>query len=157
MKFRSHSLLIVLLIMTAFAFAYGYGLINNSLNASGHDRNKKSVLLITESLRLTQAEGIKSLGQLIREQSSIEIPDQAISMVRFSVDPFSDALILPSVPQVQPPDFQWGVLPGQDREIKVAEAPFNAPEALDFSLAKSAGPKGCNFILTVEFYPKNNR
>lgn len=155
MKFKLEKFLCATLIIVGCSFGSGWVIAH--IKASAHDRNGQSVLLITESLRLTQADGIKSLGQLIREQSSIEIPNQAISVVRFSVDPFSDALILPSVPQVQPPDFQWGVLPGQDREIKVAEAPFKAPEALDFSLAKSAGPKGCNFILTVEFYPAHGR
>jgi hypothetical protein len=152
MKFRSHSFLFVLLIVTALAFAYGYGLMTNSLNASGHDRNKKSVGLISESIRITAKDGAKPIGQLIREQSSIEIPDQAISSFHFLVDPFSDALILPGVEGFQPSGFQYAILPGQDKQFKIPEIPIRAPEALNFFLVKSA--QATNFIVVIEFYPR---
>jgi hypothetical protein len=158
MKFRSHSLLFVLLTMTALAFADGYGLMTDSLNASGHDRKTRSINGATEAIHLTSADQGKSIGQLIREQDPAgweRLPDQAISGLHFFVDPFNDALILPRVEAFMPPGFQWGILPGQDKRLFVPENPLSARDGLDLFLVQTKGT--CNFLLIVEFYPKNNR
>lgn len=156
MKFRSHSFLFVLLIMTALAFAYGYGLMADSLNALAHDRSKpQSVNGATEAIHLTSADREKSIGQLIREQDPRgweRLPDQAISGLHFFVDPFNDALILPRVEAFMPPGFQWGILPGQDKRLFIPENPLSARDGLDLFLVQTKGT--CNFLLIVEFYPK---
>jgi hypothetical protein len=113
---------------------------------------KQSALSITESIHLTKEHGVISIGQLIRQQSSIEIPNQPISGFHFLVDPYGGALLFPGN-EFQPQGFQWAVLPGQDKKFSVPELPINGPDALEFSLVKTDGV--CNFILAVEFYPRS--
>jgi hypothetical protein len=109
------------------------------------------VLKMTESIHLTAAQGTISLGQLIKEQSSVVIPPKAIANFHFLVDPYNDALKFPTVVGFQPPGFQWAILPGQDKKFNVPQIPLLAPDALNFYLVQT--PTICNFIIVMEFYP----
>jgi hypothetical protein len=109
------------------------------------------VKLITESLRITAADGTKSIGQLIRSQSSIVIPSQAIASLHFLVDPFNNSLIFSRVGPQNPTGFQWAMLPGQDKKFAVPKTTVLAPQALEQYLVRSSGAS--NFMVTVEFYP----
>lgn len=115
---------------------------------------ENNIAVISESIHITKADGIKSLGQLIREQSGIQIPDQPLLKIHFIVDPFNNALIFPRN-DFQPEGFQWGILPGQDKTLLVPELPVSASQALDLSPAKTDGV--CNFIVQFEFGPKVSR
>ncbi len=108
-------------------------------------------LKITESIRLTSAQGVKSLGQLISEQSSIVIPPKAIASFHFMVDPFSNSLQFPGVEGYQPPGFSWAILPAQDKKFNIPEIPLLAQDALNFYFVQTSG--SCNFIVVIEFYP----
>lgn len=108
-------------------------------------------LKITESIRITSAQGTKSLGQLISEQSSVVIPPKAIASFHFLVDPFSNALIFPTVEGFQPPGFQWAVLPGQDKKFNIPQISLPAAQALNYYYVQTPG--ACNFIVVIEFYP----
>ena len=119
---------------------------SNQLITSG-----AGVKLITQSIRLTAAQGTKSIGQLIREQTTTTIPSQAISSFHFLVDPFNNSLIFPTVEGFQPPGFQWAILPGQDKKLDIPQIPLLAPQALDYYFVRTSGT--CNFILVIEFYP----
>jgi hypothetical protein len=121
---------------------------------AAHNR-PKSVSAITESIRITKADGAKSLAQLIRElpPASASIPDQAIKSFYFIVSPFDDGLIFPNVEGFQPPGFSWGILPGQDKRFEIPEIELKGAEALNFFLVQSQG-KACNFLLIIEFYPR---
>jgi hypothetical protein len=107
--------------------------------------------LITQSIRLTSTEGTKSIGQLIREQTTTVIPLKAISSFHFLVDPLNNSLIFPRVEGYQPLGFQWAILPGQDKKLDIPQIPLLAPQALDFYFVRTSGT--CNFILVIEFYP----
>jgi len=109
------------------------------------------VKLITQSIRLTASQGTKSIGQLLREQTTTVIPNQALSSFHFLVDPFNSSLIFPTVEGFQPPGFQWAVLPGQDKKLNIPQIPLLAPQALDYYYVRTSGT--CNFILVIEFYP----
>jgi hypothetical protein len=109
------------------------------------------VKLITQSIRLTAAQGTKTIGQLIREQTTTVIPSQAISSFHFLVDPFNNSLIFPTVAGFQPPGFQWAILPGQDKKLAIPQIPLLAPQALDYYFVRTSGT--CNFLLVIEFYP----
>jgi hypothetical protein len=109
------------------------------------------VKLITQSIRLTAADGTKSVGQLIREQTTNVIPPQAISSFHFLVDPLNSSLIFPNVQGYQPPGFQWAILPGQDKKLNIPQIPLLAPDALNFYFLRTSGT--CNFLLVIEFYP----
>lgn len=107
----------------------------------------------TEAIHLTKADGVKSIGQLIREQHPSgweSLPDRGISSVFFFVDPFNDALILPRIEPFMPPGFQLGVLPGQDKKLFTPRNPLTVRQGLDLYLVRTTGV--CNFLLIVEFY-----
>jgi hypothetical protein len=106
---------------------------------------------ITQCLRITAAEGTKSIGQLMREQTTTVIPLKAISSFHFLVDASNNSLIFPRVEGFHPPGFQWAILPGQDKKLDIPEYPLLAPQALDFYMVRTSGTS--NFILVVEFYP----
>ena len=106
--------------------------------------------LITQSIRLTAAEGAKSIGQLIREQTTTVIPLKAISSFHFLVDGLSNSLIFPRVEGFQPLGFQWAILPGQDKKLDIPQIPLLAPDALNYYPVRTSGT--CNFILVIEFY-----
>lgn len=108
-------------------------------------------LKITESIRLTSSQGVKSLGQLITEQSGIVIPPKAIASFHFMVDPFSNSLQFPNVQGFQPPGFSWAILPAQDKKFNIPQIPILAPEALNYYYLQSSG--STNFIVVIEFYP----
>jgi hypothetical protein len=107
--------------------------------------------LITQSLRLTAAEGTKSIGQLIREQTTTVIPLKAIYSFHFLVDASNNSLIFPRVEGFQPPGFQWAILPGQDKKLNIPQYALLAPDALNYYYVRTTGT--CNFILVIEFYP----
>ncbi len=160
MKFRSHIVLSVSLFAVVLAFAYGYGLIGNSLKGLAHDQRDqhikpRSLDGATEAIHLTSGDGIKSIGQLIREQDPRgweALPDQGISGLQFFVDPFNDPLIFPRVEQFMPAGFQWGILPGQDKRLFIPRNPLSAREGLDLFLVQTK--RTCNFLLIIEFYPR---
>jgi len=106
---------------------------------------------MTQSLRITATEGTKSIGQLIREQTTTAIPAKAISSFHFLVDALSNSLIFPRVEGFQPLGFQWAILPGQDKKLDIPQIPLLAPDALNYYFVRTSG--ACNFILVIEFYP----
>ena len=109
---------------------------------------------ITQCLRITAAEGTKSIGQLIREQTTTVLPLKAISSFHFLVDASSNSLVFPRVEGFHPPGFQWAILPGQDKRLDIPQYPLLAEDALNFYYVRTTGTTGtCNFILVVEFYP----
>jgi hypothetical protein len=109
------------------------------------------VKLMTQSLRITLADGTKSIGQLLRTQTTTPIPNQALASFHFLVDASNNTLIFPNVEGYQPPGFQWAILPGQDKRLDIPEIPLLAPQALDYYYVRTSGT--CNFILVIEFYP----
>ena len=106
---------------------------------------------MTQCLRITAAEGTKSIGQLLREQTTTVIPLKAISRFHFLVDGLSNSLIFPRVEGFQPLGFQWAILPGQDKKLDIPQIPLLAPDALNYYFVRTSG--ACNFILVIEFYP----
>jgi hypothetical protein len=106
---------------------------------------------ITQCLRITAAEGTKSIGQLIREQTTTVIPLKAISSFHFLVDASNNSLIFPRVEGFQPLGFQWAILPGQDKELDIPKYALLAPDALNYYYVRTTGTS--NFILVIEFYP----
>ena len=106
----------------------------------------------TEALRITAAEGTKSIAQLIREQSTgTPTPNQAIAGMHFFVDPLNNSLIFTKVGPQNPTGFQWSMLPGQDKEFEVPKTTVLAPQAMEQYLVRTNGT--CNFLLITEFYP----
>ena len=106
---------------------------------------------ITQSLRITAAEGTKSIGQMLREQTTTVLPLKAISSFHFLVDASNNSLIFPRVEGFHPPGFQWAILPGQDKKLDIPPYPLMAQEALEYYFVRTTGTS--NFILVVEFYP----
>lgn len=86
----SKSLVGTLALLVYLCFTFGHTIAVQSVGSK-----RQSVALITESIHITAADGQKSLGQLIREQSNVVIPEQAISSLRFLVSPFAGDLIFP--------------------------------------------------------------
>jgi hypothetical protein len=107
--------------------------------------------LMTQCLRITAAEGTKSIGQLLREQTTTVIPLKAISSFHFLVDASNNSLIFPRVEGFQPLGFQWAILPGQDKKLDIPQIPLLAPDALNYYFVRTT--ETCNFILVMEFYP----
>jgi hypothetical protein len=107
--------------------------------------------LMTQSIRLTSTMGTKSIGQLLREQTTTVIPLKAISRFHFLVDGLSNSLIFPRVEGFQPLGFQWAILPGQDKKLDIPQIPLLAPDALNYYFVRTSGAS--NFILVIEFYP----
>jgi len=107
----------------------------------------------TEAIHITAADGTKSIGQLIREQSTgTPLPtNQAISSMHFFVDPLNNSLIFSRVGPQNPTGFQWAMLPGQDKQFAVPQTLVLAPQALEQYLVRTTGT--CNFLLIMEFYP----
>jgi hypothetical protein len=155
---KTHSKLekIVMIVLILVCGFFGFAWYQAEGKAGDRPERAKSVTGITEALRITKAEGTKSIGQLIRElpPDSGPIPDQAIKSFHFFIDPFNDALIFPAVPNFQPDAFQWGILPGQDKFFTIPKIALTAPEGLNFYLVKTNGT--CNFLLILEFYPKDD-
>jgi hypothetical protein len=106
---------------------------------------------ITQSLRITAAEGTKSIAQLLRDQTTTVLPLKAISSFHFLVDASNNSLIFPRVEGFHPPGFQWAILPGQDKKLDIPPYPLLAQEALEYYFVRTTGTS--NFILVVEFYP----
>jgi hypothetical protein len=106
--------------------------------------------VMTQCLRITAAEGTKSIGQLLREQTATVIPLKAISRFHFLVDGLSNSLIFPRVEGFQPLGFQWAILPGQDKKLDIPQIPLLAPDALNYYFVRTSGTS--NFILVIEFY-----
>jgi hypothetical protein len=106
--------------------------------------------VMTQCLRITAAEGTKSIGQLLREQTTTVIPLKAISRFHFLVDGLSNSLIFPRVEGFQPLGFQWAILPGQDKKLDIPRIPLLAPDALNYYFVRTSGTS--NFILVIEFY-----
>jgi hypothetical protein len=107
----------------------------------------------TEAIHITTADGTKSIGQLIREQSTgTPLPtNQAIASMHFFVDPLNNSLMFTKVGPQNPPGFQWAMLPGQDKQFAVPKTLVLAPQALENYLVRTNGT--CNFLLIMEFYP----
>ena len=107
----------------------------------------------TEAIHITTADGTKSIGQLIREQSTgTPLPtNQAIASMHFFVDPLNNSLIFSRVGPQNPTGFQWSMLPGQDKQIAVPKTLVLAPQALEQYLVRTNG--NSNFLLIMEFYP----
>lgn len=148
-RFEYTGLFLIAVVSSVVAFGW-----YRAETRAAHNR-PKSVSGITEAIRITKADGAKSLTQLIRESppDSGPIPDQAIKSFHFLVSPFDDALIFPAVEGFQPPGFQWGILPGQDKRFTIPEIELRGADALDFFLVQTSG-KVCNFLLIIEFYPR---
>jgi hypothetical protein len=107
--------------------------------------------VMTQCLRITAAEGTKSIGQLLREQTTTVIPLKAVSRFHFLVDGLSNSLIFPRVEGFQPLGFQWAILPGQDKKLDIPKIPLLAPDALNYYFVRTSGTS--NFILVIEFHP----
>lgn len=126
-------------------------------SGAGAGARKDLVNGATEAIHLTKADGVKSIGQMIREQDPRgwdALPDnETISALTFFVDPFNDALILPRVEAFMPPGFQLGVLPGQDKRLFTPRNPLTPKQGLDLFLVQTRGV--CNFLLIIEFYPND--
>jgi hypothetical protein len=124
------------------------------LTFKGHQASAQTttVTIASEALHITVADGTKSIGQLIREQSTgTPLPAKPIASFHFLVDPFSHPLIFPRVEGFQPPGFQWAILPSQDKKFNIPRLPLLASEALDYYFVRSTG--NCSFLLYMEFYP----
>jgi hypothetical protein len=100
--------------------------------------NTPSVKGTTHAIHLTSADQTKSIGQLISEQHSEPIPNQAICSFHFLVDPENNGLIFPRVEAFQPPGFQLGILPGDDKKINIPEIPIKGEAALNLFFVKAA-------------------
>ncbi len=113
----------------------------------------------TEAIRLTRAEGVKSIGRLIREQDPRgweALPDdKTISSLHFFVDPFHADLIMPRVEQFMPPGFEFAIMAGQDKRFFIPRNPLTPKQGLDlFLVGASRVSDACNFLLIIEFYPQ---
>jgi hypothetical protein len=139
------------LFLAAFLVAIGVML---GVTITGRKASAQSppVLIDSQALHITAADGTKSLWQLISEQNTgAQLPNKSISSFHFLVDPFSYPLIFPRVEGFQPPGFQWAILPSQDKKYNVPQYSLPASQALDFYFVRSSGP--CSFLLFMEFYP----
>jgi len=118
MKFRSHSILFVLLIVTALAFAYGYGLMADSLGASHRIKSQNAIL------QLKVEEGAKSLAQLVREQESgvIEPSGGRICMISIA-NSFGGGPVIIAAPPGQSTEFEFKIGPGGFFNVPETDGP----------------------------------
>src|SRR5262245_19857513 len=101
-------------------------------SASTPQPRPPELIIISESITITRADGTKSLSQLIREQStSTPTPDLQIKSFHFIVDAQHDALILDRNEGAQPEGFQIAIAPETDLKFNISKIPLNAPEALE--------------------------
>lgn len=147
-RLRILALVIVALLVVAFAWYQGW-----ASDHRGGDKETSETPISTEAFHITKADGVKSIAQLIREQSKgAPTPDLSISAIHFYVDPFNGDLIFPRVEDFQPEGFGWGVLAGQDKRILTTKVALRGIQALEFFPVKT--DTVCNFLIVLEFYPK---
>lgn len=107
----------------------------------------------TEAFHITRRDGVKSIAQLIREQSTGS-PTPALSIKAFSVyvDAHAGDLTLANVQGFQPPGFELSIKAGDDKRVLTTRvAALKGIQALEFFPVKTDSV--CNFLIVFEFYP----
>ena len=155
MKTHSIGILLILIAIVAGLAVHRHNVGANADHDRGDRIRGEDVEVSTEAFHITAADGVKSIAQLIREQSTgSPTPAQSISSVHFIVDADGGDLTLARVEGGQPPGFQLTINAGQDKRFRVTRVPLKGIEALEFFPVKTESRTPCNFLLILEFYPK---
>jgi hypothetical protein len=106
-------------------------------------------------VKVTAADGVKSIRQLIAENGPIipYWPNQPVQTFHFLVsgDPTNSNLVLPGIPGAQPQGYQLGIPRGGDLRLTLPKLPMNVETALSYAFnVRTAGT--CNFLLVLELY-----
>ena len=148
MKTLRTTLLALLFGVAAFAI---FDLVDNATAASAPP--PPGAIISSEAFHITRADGTKSLGRLIREQSTgTPTPDLPIKSFHFIVDAQGDDLILDRVEGAQPEGFQMAIAAGSDLKFNIPRLPLNAPEALDQFPVRTDGVT--NVLMFIELYAR---
>lgn len=111
----------------------------------------------SQALHLTSADGITTIGELIRRQNlGSPLPaNLRIKTITFHVDPLHDALIFTPVEGFQHPEFRWGVNPGASKTLRVTFVDLAPMQAFDLFPVRTDGVT--NFIMITDFWPAGTR